>query len=368
MDLAARLPNASWLFNLLQTDSFYWPLCNLLPPEFVLYLVTVTIKTISCSSLGFLSRVRASRPLSSNIVFWNANTAAPDVMERCSGGEMWFESPSFPPRVGKWRSRTKFLNGGYQTRLRPLMCWSLLSHSSGTREQNIGGFSEAQEAPGMAPRLVWSGGSFSPPLQYHGGITGSILDTSMGLMSTPLSKQPRFQQASAPVLPAASPHLMHSWETLVWSSASRGFSSLSRSCPQSTEQLRYVSISLKVYPCHWKKEKASRFLHSCLCTRVCVCPCVSCFSMCLSCQLLSENIPKAYGQGILIISGGVSNAGRRPSIPLMYHQSKKTHPPLIYLEMERMGENDLELRGRCIHWSIPLTHHCPNIYLAPFHV
>lgn len=62
----------------------------------------------------------------------------------------------------------------------------------------------------------------------------------------------------------------------------------------------------------------------------------------MPCQLLSENIHRAYGQGILIILGGVSNVGRRPSIPLIYNQSKKIQT-LICLEMERMGENDLVL-------------------------
>lgn len=97
---------------------------------------------------------------------------------------MWFESQ---PLNWKIRMRTKALNGGYQTRLRPLMCWSLLLHSSGTREQNIGGFTEAQEAPGWL--LVWSGGSVFSPLSIA-EITRCILDTSMRLVSTPQSKQP----------------------------------------------------------------------------------------------------------------------------------------------------------------------------------
>lgn len=46
-----------------------------------------------------------------------------------------------------------------------------------------------------------------------------------------------------------------------------------------------------------------------------------------------------------------TNAGRKPSIPLIYDRSKKIQL-LIYLEMERMEENDLVLRRFCFHSDI----------------
>lgn len=73
---------------------------------------------------------------------------------------------------------------------------------------------------------------------------------------------------------------------------------------------------------------------------------------CRSCQLLSENIHRAYGQSILIIPEGVSNSGARPSAPLTYDQSKNIQP-LIYLELEAAGEQDLVLIGRVSTQSIP---------------
>lgn len=128
--------------------------------------------------------------------------AALNVMERCSGAEMWFESQ---PLNWKIRRRTKGLNGGYQTHPRPLMCWSLLLHSSGTREQNIGGLQWLRRPLAGS----WSGLkplSFSP--QCHREITRSFLD-SMGLVSTPQSKQPDSPVVLHPpsVFPAASIHL-----------------------------------------------------------------------------------------------------------------------------------------------------------------
>lgn len=77
------------------------------------------------------------------------------------------------------------------------------------------------------------------------------------------------------------------------------------------------------------------------------------FPLCLFCWLLSENIRTAYGQGILIMSGGVSSAGKKPSIPLMYYQSKKIHP-LIYREMERKERNYLVLQMHCFHLNTPI--------------
>lgn len=81
-----------------------------------------------------------------------------DMMERFSHREMWFE---LQPLNWKIRRETKALNGGHQACLRPPMCWSLFLRSSGTREPNIGGFTEAQKAPGKL--LVWSGDSFLFP-------------------------------------------------------------------------------------------------------------------------------------------------------------------------------------------------------------
>lgn len=118
--------------------------------------------------------------------------AASDVMERCSGGEMWFERQ---PLNWKIRRRTKALHGWYQTRLRPLMCWSLLLHSSGTREQNIGGFTEAQEVPGWL--LVQSGGSFFPPSVSQRGcsdlVSSCVLCDLITSGWTPLSTGVNFE-------------------------------------------------------------------------------------------------------------------------------------------------------------------------------
>lgn len=264
--------------------------------------------------------------------------AASDVMERCSSGEMWFESQ---PLNWKIRKRTKALNGGYQTRLRPLMCWSLLLHSLGTREQNIGGFSEAQEAPGWL--LVWSGGSFFFP-QNHREITGSILSQHGTSVDTPV------KTVSESKHPPPSISLLHSKLSFeeflrkVGSLISQPWFQFVSQKLQSTEPLRCVVIFFKVCLCHWtRRNHQYSFLDLSLC--------VSCFSVLLYCPLLSENIHRAYSQGILIISGGVSSVGRRPSIPLMYDQSKKIQP-LIYLDMERMGENDLVLRRQCFHSNI----------------
>lgn len=83
---------------------------------------------------------------------------------------------------------------------------------------------------------------------------------------------------------------------------------------------------------------------------------------CLSCQLLSENIRRAYGQSILIIPEGVSNSGTRPSAPLTSDRSKKIQP-LIYLELEGTGEQDLVLIGRVSTQSVPEAESTPTLRL-----
>ena len=90
------------------------------------------------------------------------------------------------------------------------MGWNKL-HSLGTKKQNIGGFSEAQEAPGLLP--VWSRGSFFFPLR----ITERSPDppwASMGLVSRPQSRQPLSPNVLRPLslIPSASFHLRNSWE------------------------------------------------------------------------------------------------------------------------------------------------------------
>lgn len=151
------------------------------------------------------------------------------------------------------------------------MCWSLLLHSSGTREQNIGEFTEAQEAPGWL--LVPSGGSFFFPL--------SVTDWSPDPPRTPawdqrlhlLSKQRPCPALFPPpsVSPAACLHLRNCWDTLVWYSANLS----AKSCMPCAEQRRYVFILYKVRLGHWGRGKASRFLAGlswCVSCSLCICP------------------------------------------------------------------------------------------------
>lgn len=119
-----------------------------------------------------------------------------------------------------------------------------------------------------------------------------------------------------------------------------------------TAKLQCVFILLKVSLCHWRG-----FLPG---ATVCVL-----LSARMSSQLLSENIPRAFGQSILIIPGGVSNVGKRPSTPLMYDHSKKSQP-LIYLKMERSGEKRSAANKTSFHLNIPTeaesTHTLPSKY------
>lgn len=272
--------------------------------------------------------------------------AASDVMERCSGGEMWFESQ---PLNWKIRGRTKALNGGQQTRPKTTDLLELVVAFLGHK-----GAEHWRVLQGLRRPLAgsWSGLE-APSFPFSiTEITRYILDTGMRQVSTPQSKQPPIPAVFHPpsVFPAASLH----WEMLVWSSATL--------CPKiSPQNSRDTSLSYSRCACAIGEGESIKI------PPWIVTACVL-LSGRLSCQFLSENIHRAYGPRHPNHFRRCFQCGKEAQCSLDVRPVQENTAP----HLSKDGKNRRKRFGAnktSFHLNIPtckkaLTHYHPHTHLA----